>query len=970
MNATPSPEEALLALALTKPAEKRTAFLNALCEGDAALRQRLDSLLAAQEQPETQLATKAGAQQGAFLPETAEEPADEAVGQMLGRYKLLERVGEGGCGVVYVAEQTEPVHRRVALKVIKLGMDTKQVVARFEAERQALAMMDHPNIAKVLDAGATDVGRPYFVMELVRGLKITDYCDQVSLSTQGRLDLFIKVCHAIQHAHQKGIIHRDIKPSNILVTLHDSVPVPKVIDFGIAKATEGRLTDHTVYTQLHQFIGTPAYMSPEQAEMSGLDIDTRSDIYSLGVLLYELLAGSPPFDPKELMASGIDGMRRTIREKEPPRPSTRLATLGADQLTTTAKRRSADTSKLLHQLQGDLDWVVMKCLEKDRQRRYETANGLAADLKRHLNNEPVSARPAGLGYKTQKFIRRNRGAVAAAGTILTLLVVGIVVTSRLAVEATRARNEAAREAVRSAEVAQFLKDMLAGAGPARARGRDTAMLREILDTAAQRVGQRLKNQPDVQSELSALIGRTYLALGEYAEAEKQQRAALDLTRQLHGPSHTNLVLLMGELGGLLGDVGHLPEATNLLHQSVAMSVGLVGEDHPLSAEAMRRLGVIQADLGKYAEAEQLLVPASQTLLRRLGPDDPQTLRCRQNLAALYYRQQKLAQMEPVALANLDAARQALGEDDPLTLNIGVMVALLRQSQGRFDEAESRHAEILATKRRILGKDHPSTLLSMDYLGLVYSAQGRFAEAEALARAALDIAVRSGRDPGGIQLSLRNNRAEYLRNLGRHAEAEAELRQVIELATQASTPTDPMVLEMQRALALTLEFQGRQAEAETLLHEIVRIRRAELPPKDPDLADTLAHLARVLLAAGKPSEAEMLAQESLAALDTLNRDDWRRFGLESLLGACHSAAGNPASAEPLLLRGYEGLAEHAPEIPAIEHLRIREALQRLVSHFSQLNRPAESAHWQTQFDRFEQSPAGQRLTVARTSRPAP
>jgi hypothetical protein len=302
-------------------------------------------------------------------------------------------LGEGGCGTVYVAEQSEPVRRRVALKVIKLGMDTKQVIARFEAERQALAMMDHPNIAKVLDGGATENGRPYFVMELVRGIKITEYCDQATLTTAERLDLFIKVCQAIQHAHQKGIIHRDIKPSNILVTLHDGAPVPKVIDFGIAKASEGRLTDATIYTQLHQFIGTPAYMSPEQAEMTGLDIDTRSDIYSLGVLLYELLAGNTPFDAKELMAQGIDTMRKTIREQEPPRPSTRFATLEDKESTTTAKRRSVEKSKLVHQLKGDLDWIVMKCLEKDRTRRYDTANGLAADLKRHLGNEPVLARP-------------------------------------------------------------------------------------------------------------------------------------------------------------------------------------------------------------------------------------------------------------------------------------------------------------------------------------------------------------------------------------------------------------------------------------------------------------------------------------------------------------------------------------------------------------------------------------------------
>ncbi|HEX3719612.1 MAG TPA: serine/threonine-protein kinase [Verrucomicrobiae bacterium] len=349
------------------------------------------------------------------------EPVQDAiVGEKIGRYKILEKVGEGGCGVVYVAEQTEPMRRRVAIKVIKLGMDTRQVVARFEAERQALAMMDHSNIAKVLDAGSTETGRPFFIMELVRGIRITEYCDQNNLPTEERLDLFIQVCHAIQHAHQKGIIHRDIKPSNILVTMHDGVPVPKVIDFGIAKATEGRLTDVTVYTQLHQFIGTPAYMSPEQAEMSGLDIDTRSDIYSLGVLLYELLADRTPFDGKELVASGIDAMRKTIREKKPMRPSTRLATLGAKELTTAAKRRSTEPPKLIRRLKGDLDWIVMKCLEKDRSRRYETASGLAADLKRHLNNQPVTAGPPDTLYALRKFAARNRWPVILSATAAAL----------------------------------------------------------------------------------------------------------------------------------------------------------------------------------------------------------------------------------------------------------------------------------------------------------------------------------------------------------------------------------------------------------------------------------------------------------------------------------------------------------------------------------------------------------------------
>jgi serine/threonine protein kinase/Leucine-rich repeat (LRR) protein len=482
------------ALLLEAPAA-RAAYLDEACGTDAPLRKRVESLLLAAEnagdfleQPPTGLSNAGGSFVIANV--SSEKPGDK-----IGRYKLLQQIGEGGCGVVYMAEQEEPVRRRVALKVIKLGMDTKAVMARFEAERQALALMDHPNIAKVLDAGATETGRPYFVMELVRGIKITDYCDQNQLPTEERLKLFTQVCQAIQHAHQKGIIHRDIKPSNILVTINDpgSPGCPKVIDFGIAKATTGqRLTDMTVFTAFEQFIGTPAYMSPEQAMMTSLDIDTRADIYALGVLLYELLTGRTPFDAKELIAGGLDAMRRIILEQEPARPSTRLSTLMAAELTTVASHRHSEPARLRTLLRGDLDWIVMKALEKDRSRRYETANGLAADVQRHLRNEPVVARPPSAGYRFQKLVRRNKLVFSAAAAVTMALVVGIAASLRQTARALKAERRAAAAL-----------DELRASAPAFAEQARALAAKEQFADAILKLDSAIKLRPDAAEYLVA-----------------------------------------------------------------------------------------------------------------------------------------------------------------------------------------------------------------------------------------------------------------------------------------------------------------------------------------------------------------------------------------------------------------------------------------------------------------------------------
>lgn len=500
----------------------RASFLKKACGGDEELLTRVRALLKAHDESdalrtwsdaeysgeENPPSSGAARDDTTMMDDGSVESPTEREGDRIGRYKLLQQIGEGGFGVVFMAEQLEPVKRRVALKVIKLGMDTKQFVARFEAERQALAMMDHPNIAKALDAGATVTGRPYFVMELVRGVRVTDFCNEAKFTLKERLELFTQICAAVQHAHQKGVIHRDIKPSNILITEQDGVGIPKVIDFGIAKAVDQQLTDKTLFTQFEQFLGTPAYTSPEQAGMSGVDVDTRSDIYSLGILLYELLTGAPPFDSKVLMSGGFDEMRRTIQEDEPARPSTRLGSTEQSRVSTVAAQRQTEAPHLFSQLQGDLDWIVMKAIEKDRSRRYETANGLALDVRRYLNNEPVLARPPTAGYRFHKMVRRNRAAVATAAAITIALLVGLVTAIWQAIRATNAETEQAIQTLqvgverdRAKQAEKDARERAAEANEARLRAEAATKLAETERRRAEREASKSSQVARVLQEM-------------------------------------------------------------------------------------------------------------------------------------------------------------------------------------------------------------------------------------------------------------------------------------------------------------------------------------------------------------------------------------------------------------------------------------------------------------------------------------
>jgi eukaryotic-like serine/threonine-protein kinase len=838
-------EEAVFEAALQLPADQRGAYLDKTCAGDPETRRRVEGLLGAFERA------------GGFLKEPAVPgpartvavslPPTEKPGDRIGRYKLLEQIGEGGCGVVYVAEQEAPVHRRVALKVIKLGMDTRQVIARFEAERQALALMDHPNIARILDAGATETGRPYFVMELVRGTKITDYCDQNQLSPRARLDLFTQVCRAIQHAHQKGVIHRDIKPSNILVTLHDGLPVPKVIDFGIAKATQGRLTDQTVYTAFVQFIGTPAYMSPEQAEMSGLDIDTRSDIYSLGVLLYELLTGQTPFDTKELMAAGLDAMRRTIREQEPPRPSTvveRLSKLRVERDGASGPQGRSILNSQLKPLSIDLDWIVMKCLEKDRVRRYETANGLAADIQRHLDNEPVNARPAGRFYRLQKSVRRNKAAFAATAAVALVLVIGVVVSTAQAVRARRAEREQTRlreiaqtKEKKSEQVAQFLQDMLKGVGPSVALGRDTTMLREILDKTAERIGQDLTNQPEVEVELGLTLAATYHDLALFKSMERVARKTLLVAQAKLGVENESVAASLIALGDALQHMGSiepekLEESEKLNREGLAMSRKLFGNENPTVANALTHLGNVIETRGRHAEAETVLGEALAMSRKLFGNEDLKVARLLIDLAIVMASQVRLTEAETLSREALSMQRKLLGEHPDVAKSLYVLANALF-GQAKLAEAERRYREALAMLRELHANDRGEGINARSELGLVLMWQDKLAEAETTEREALEMARRLGSNENEYVAWVLSNLAFILTKEGKLPEAEANYRDAFAMRRKLLGNEHAVVAGSLFQLADVLLRERKFDEVEPLFNDILT-PAFQTQPKSADL----------------------------------------------------------------------------------------------------------------------------------------
>jgi serine/threonine protein kinase/tetratricopeptide (TPR) repeat protein len=895
--------EELYSGALQRDASERDEFLRQACGGDAELRRAVEWLLGSEqkldgflEPPPLQTVTE-----GAAI--TQERPL---AGQMLGLYRLIQPVGSGGMGEVWLAEQKQPVRRRVAIKLIKAGMDTREVVARFESERRAVALMDHATIAKVFDAGSTPEGRPYFVMEYVPGIPITDWCDKHKLAVRERLELFIHVCEGVNHAHQKAIIHRDLKPSNILVTEVDGKPAPKIIDFGVAKAVSQRLTEDTLVTRLGAVLGTLEYMSPEQACSAGEDIDTRTDVYSLGVILYELLVGRVPLELRKL---AFDEMLRKLRQEDAPRPSTKLRSLGG-QSAIVAQNHSTEPRALGRQLRGDLDLIALKALEKQRARRYGAPSELAADIRHYLGDEPVTARPASTRYRAWKYVRRHRLGVAFAAGLAFLLVAGIVVSSWMALRASRAEDEAKavndflrHDVLAQASVdGQATWDSLAAPRRASAKPDPDMKVRTALDRAAARIEGKFGRQPLVEAAIRYTIGVSYYELGLYPQAQRELELALDLRRRILGVEHPATLWTLRYLAVIYLDEGRLKDAEKLNGEAIQAQRRVLGAEDPATLASKSDQANIYSREGKYAEAEALYRELLTVQRRRLGEDHRETLQVRHNLGSNYIREGKYAQAEPIQRDLVDAMLRVNGEDDFETLAGMGNLAMIYGFEDKFAESEALYGKVVDGLRRVKGNEHPLTLQFMEGLAWDYD------------------------------------------QLGKYAQADALYSKVFEAQSRVLGKEHPDFLITVTDMGASYRRRGMYPQAEALFFMALQGRRHTLGGGHPDTLASIGDLGSVYVSEGRYAEAEPLLREAANRFEKAASDDWERYRVECALGMSLAGQKQYGQAEPLLVDGYQKMMERKAPIPADGRFELAQAGEGIVRLYQNWGKPEKANEW--------------------------
>ena len=894
-----------------EPAQ-RSAFLDRACLSDQSLRQEVEVLLASGDDARSSFLQSA--------PDGLIENLDEILsggslraGQLIAeRFQLVRKLGEGGMGQVWLADQTSPVRRQVALKLIKAGMYDETVVQRFQSERQSLAIMDHPVIAKVFDAGATPQGQPYFVMEYVPGLPITEYCDRKKLKIRDRLKLFIQTCDGVQHAHQKAIIHRDLKPANILVVEVDSKPVPRIIDFGLAKATTPQVEAVSLFTQLGHFVGTPGYMSPEQADPNVQDIDTRADVYSLGVVLYVLLSGLEPFGTRQRQKQTLDEFLRKLREEEPPRPSTKVST-DPETSTTTADARGTEPKQLVNLLRGDLDRITMKALEKDRARRYGTPSELAADLRRHLNHEPVVARPASAGYRLRKYVRRHRVAVGAVAGFVLLLAAFSVLQAlqlrRITRERDRAdleRDHATGERDRATRITDFMTSMFKVSDPSEARG-NTVTAREILDKASDDMQKGLAKDPEVQSQMTQVMASTYTNLGLYPRAHELAKRVLDARLGRLGPDDPKTLESMAQLGWILNHEGHYVEAEKLERQAFDGERRILGPEDPLTIETMSNLAYIVQGPGDFGQGEKLAREVIEVATRRMGPESDLVLQSMGYLGVALWNQGRYAEAEREYRQLIEHDRRVLGPDHPDTLRTMSNLAVAVQSQGRLAEAEQIYRENLVTLQRVLGPEHQLMTGTMFGLASLLTEEGHYAQAEKMYRETLGIQLRISGPEHPRTLLTKSGLADDLFREGHVDEAEKLQRETLESMARVVGPEHPGTLECQSNLARDLIKQGRYAEAEKNAREAFAAVLRTLGPLHLLTVEALQQLGTALAYTHRYAEASKLFRDLIETQDS-SKGLGDRFSVWYSFACVAVAANHPEDAiqdlREAIKRGYK------------------------------------------------------------------